>query len=391
MHHRRQGWILLAASLLLALGCGTVAGGDDAGDGSPVRPDIVVGPDVQDVTTPTDVPADNNPVDARSDVAPDVAPDVPVDAGPIGPTLVYVLSRLTTEMNSPDLPHSGFNLDGLFSTSSDAAGCGHDDSASGPDLDQNMGGSDCRMTGGGIRPGCGGVDNQLPAVAEAIGAFMPGFDLGATLQDSINQHRLVYILRVTGVDDPTNDPSVNFYFYAAYPTFSTGCGSVTADREYQIARSSLTAGGATLDDALIRGAGSIVAGRLRFDAPTGTIFPLTVPAPGATLTFRLQATRMRFDVAATAISNGNLGGWVAGDELRATASALAPGFDTIVEGAVGSLTDVQVAGTCFVPRAGATPPRYGGVSMGLGLAGLRARIHPTVPIVASQSPGTCGF
>ncbi len=330
-------------------------------------------------------PIDVAPLDVRPEVGADIV-DVPRDMPPdTGRSLTFVLDELVVEASDGlDLPHTGFNLDGLFSGPTDADGCNHDDFFSLYDRDQHRPARCTRGTAGCVA----GVDNQLPTVFNTIES-VSGMSPRAVIAGEVANNRLVVLVHVTSVEDLVDDPDIRVRVFIGFPTFSTGCTSVQPDREYVVDRRSLIAGGTTLGDAIVDVRGRIVSGRLQFAAGAGDVFRLPIPlGAGLSTAVGLRALHMRFDVTDIRGTHGNLGGWATGQDLVDAIVMLAPMYRAAVEGILGSLVDIQDGGIC-VARSGSRA-RYGGVSMGMEFTALPVRIREMDPIVDAPPPGTCG-
>ncbi len=170
-------------------------------------------------------PVPGNPADAGTGdtgTTPTDTGATPQDAGP-GATYDYVINRLLLDEGAePPATRGfyGFNLDGRTSPSTtaqqQAADCSHGDYFSVVDSDQNMGTCAAGSAGGGM--GCrGGVDNQLPNVAQTIQQFQPDLDVQGTINEQISDGGFLIVVRVTDVNGtlgPTlNDPSVRVLVY----------------------------------------------------------------------------------------------------------------------------------------------------------------------------------
>jgi hypothetical protein len=343
--------------------------------------------------------------------APDVA--VEVDVPPVGTpdaaaqTYDYVITRLLVDEGAePGVTTRaffGFNLDHRFSpsrTASQAADdCSHGDYFSALDPDQNAGTCTAGAAGGGA--GCqGGVDNQLPNVAQTIMQFQASLNVQSMLDDAITSGRLLILLRVSGVNGvpgPTlNDPAVSVsVFPYAWATFADCAGILTPGRSYAVDNRSLLTSG-DLDSARFRYPASIVNGRLRIDASAAgdatSTFAIQPPAlplfgPGATAfpAFSFFRTQLRVGLAETASTDGNLGGFMRqGDLVDAltTVPALMQFRDAagpLVQGFVDVATGAAPA-RCDAPQ--------GGIGVGFGFHTLRATIAPAP--VTGPSAGTCG-
>jgi hypothetical protein len=159
-------------------------------------------------------------------VADDAAPSgedhvtiVPSDAivpppGP-GATFTFVFDSLAIDpTDSPDVPHTGFDLDSLYSTDTDMGGCDHPDYYSIYDNDQHCltRTETCSVTPNPgcarTNPGCrGGVDNQLPTLANTL-ETATNTDVRTALQTAVTTSRFSVLLRLSGVNDSRNDGSV---------------------------------------------------------------------------------------------------------------------------------------------------------------------------------------
>ena len=316
----------------------------------------------------------------------------------------YVLNALSVDMSEdPAMPHTGFNLDNLFSNGMGAMDCQHEDYFSTIDTDQNcmMPAATGACPAGAMNTGCmasnnmgacrGGVDNQLPVLASTIEA-VASMDVRALITNQINSSGIVLLVRLSDVNGdlgPTlNDDSVVVRLYVGYPTFTSGCTSVMADREYQVARSSLRTGGTTLDDAKFEFRGSIVNGRLRVQSMAP--FPLPLPeVMGVSLQLDLQNALLRADLAAdNTAARGNLGGGVLGQQVVDTVARAFPQFLSTVQAAISGLIDIQQAGVCADRMS--NPARYGAIGLGLGFTTVKARISTATPIADRAMPGACG-
>ncbi len=332
------------------------------------------------------------PIDTGTDAAPETA----VDAG-AGQTLTFVLDQLTIDANdNPGEPHTGFNLDDFYSSDVDLLGCTHLDYYSVFDNDQHCPTVANERCTPSPNPGCartaagcvGGVDNQLPTLASTI-MTATSTDLRATLQDTVATNKLSLVIRITGVNDMVTDSSVQVAIYRAYPTFSTGCATVAAGREYSVDRTSVTAGATSIESPAFSFDGSIVAGRLRITAGAGATgsFNLPISLRGVTLNLPLHRLQVRANVATDSLSNGSLGGWVGGDDVITGVAMIAPEYLAVIRSIIGGLVDIQsAAGVC--DGSALTPPAYGGISLGLGIHAVPASL--TTTIVDGPAAGTCG-
>ncbi len=325
--------------------------------------------------------------------------DATTDAG-AAQTYTFVLDQLQIDADDlPENPHTGFNLDDLFSTESDPLGCAHPDFYSLYDNDQHctaVSNERCTVM---PNPGCargtgcsGGVDNQLPTLANTINTVMSGTDIRATLADTVTNNKLALIVRVSGVNDLTNDSSVRVAIYRGFPTFTAGCTSVTGGREYSVDRSFLSAGATDIDTgANVAFDGAIVNGRLQVRAGTATggVFNLPLSFSGFNIVLPLHQLQVRANITATGLANGSLGGWVGGSDVVDAVAMIAPDYVAVVRGVIAGLVDIQINMSCG--DSSANPPTYGGIAVGLGLRAVPATISTTTPIADMQAAGTCGY
>jgi len=330
------------------------------------------------------------PVDSGAPVA---------DAGP-GATYDYVINRLLldegAEPGVTTRAFYGFNLDGRNSpsrtASQQAADCSHGDYFSTVDPDQNMGTCAAGSAGGGM--GCqGGVDNQLPNVAQTIMQFQASLNVQNTLNEQVDQGAFLIVVRLEGVNGTLgpalNDPSVQVSVYPfAYAAFANCANIQMANQMYQIDNRSLTTPG-DLTTARLKFQGSIVNGRLRVNPPaanpTMPNFSLPLSLMGTTLNLNLFQTQLRVTPGETDGLSGNLGGYLRQTDLidaLTTIPALAAFRDAagpLIQGFVDIATGTPTS-SCDAPQ--------GGIGVGLGFTTKRAQILPTT--VATAPMGVCG-
>jgi hypothetical protein len=95
------------------------------------------------------------------------------------------------------------------------------------------------------------------------------------------------------------------------------------------------------------------------------------------------------------LDRGDLGGYVAGQQVIDAVTAIAPMYAMLVQSAIGGLIDIQLplypdpTGVC-VSMMGTTH-QYGAISLGLGIHAVPAVIDMANPIAANRMPGTCGY
>jgi hypothetical protein len=321
------------------------------------------------------------------------------DAGP-GATYDYVINRLLldegAEPGVTTRAFYGFNLDGRNSpsrtASQQAADCSHGDYFSTVDPDQNMGTCAAGSAGGGM--GCqGGVDNQLPNVAQTIMQFQASLNVQNTLNEQVDEGKFLIVVRLSGVNGTLgpalNDPSVQVSVYPyAYAAFANCANIQMANQMYQIDNRSLTTPG-DLSTARLQFQGSIVNGRLRVNPPaanpTMPNFSIPLSLMGMTLNLNLFQTQLRVTPGETDGLNGNLGGYLRQTDLidaLTTIPALMQFRDAagpLIQGFVDVATGTPTA-SCDAPQ--------GGIGVGLGFTTKRAQILPTT--VSAAPSGVCG-
>jgi len=283
-------------------------------------------------------------------------------------------------------PHTGFNVDGRFSDTSDMQGCGIPDFYAKDDLDQHSP-DGCAMATSGCK---GGVDNQLLSVAEGL-AVAAG-DINALAKQNIDQSKLVILMRVEDVNNLTNDPSVSVKLYLGFPAFSTGCTSVMPNRDYKVSSASLTMG-TDIANARFSFDGKIEAGRLKVSRMGRFDLPLP-PIMGQTLNLAINNTQLRFNLTADAGDHGNIGGWVKGKDIRDAVVQIAPDQTSLIDSLLPTFLDVVDPSNTASPMdqcinaSGQPPEKWGGISLGFGLKITKANINPVA--AAAADPGVCG-
>lgn len=318
--------------------------------------------------------------------------------GGAGQTLDFVITRLSLDSSSmiANRGAHGFNVDGRFSprTGGMPLDCEKADAFSPIDADQNMGTCTAGMANGGA--GCqGGVDNQLPEIAETVGGLVGGgMDIGALVQEQITEGSLAVILRVEGINGtpgPTlNDDNVTVKLYPfAHPMFASCANIGMPNQPYQVDPRSVE--GNDLARARFTYTGRIRNGRLQVNSTgTGPGFSLGIPVQNTTINLNLFSVAMRFNLADG--SGGNLGGMVLRSDLAATLAM--PGLlpdgimpDT-VNALLGGFVDIATdsmnrpgMGSCDMMNAG-------GIGAGLGFEVRPAMVNATV--AARPMTGTCG-
>ncbi|MEZ4393083.1 MAG: hypothetical protein R3A48_18505 [Polyangiales bacterium] len=324
-------------------------------------------------------------------------------------TFDYVITTIAVDGNqTPSAtarPVFGFDLDNTRSPvtrpAEGAPHCAHGDFTSMLDQDQNADamGRPCAAGSAGCS---GGVDNQLPAVVDALGQFMAGLDVGNLLREQINSGSLVLLARVSDVNGelgPTLcDDNVTIRLYLGYPMFSNCANIQMPNQMYAIAASSVM-NPMDPSSALIQFPGSIVNGRLRVRPSAGMAsrpsFSIPLPISGVDgLSLDLYNTQLRVTMNADGTgSNGNLGGVILKRDLLTALgrvpqlmpflAAAAP----LLDGFVDVATPLGGTGS-LCTGMGASGMEEGGIGLGLGFTTVRANIANMV--LSDRMTGTCG-
>lgn len=328
----------------------------------------------------------------------------------VGPAMTYdyVITGITVDqgLNAAGMPNgmapdtarhtqgvAGFNLDGRFSGPMGPAAedCAHGDYFSTTDPDQNMGTCTAGMARGGAM--CtGGVDNQLPAIAETVSGF--GTDIRMTLRDQVSQGKIAILIRVSdvnGTPGPTlNDSSVQVKVYpVGHPNFASCSNIGMAGQRYVVNTRSLMMGSTSLDNSLVSFNGRIENGRLKLMPPAGATMPnftFNLPIMNMNIPLSLYQTQLRVTLGPDMGTAGALGGYVPLRDLSSMLATLLPAGipPSTVQTVLMSLVDVQVP---MGNAMGCTAPN-GGISLGLGFTVSRAVIDP-MPVSAAPM-GMCG-
>ncbi len=336
--------------------------------------------------------------------APDAAPveDIPAASAPdaAARSYDYVINRMMldegAEPGVTTRAFYGFNLDGRFSPSRGASqqpeDCSHGDYFSVVDPDQNSGACMAGAVGGGT--GCqGGIDNQLPNLAQTIMQFQASLNVQALLNVRLNAGRDLVLIRVSGVNGALgpalNDPAVTVQLYPFVSPMFADCADVARPNQmYAIDNRSLNVPG-DLDSARVQFSGSIVNGRLRVTPTDASAaapnFLLPLPVMGDTIDLPMYRTRFRFTMGETDGTSGNLGGYASQTDLveaLITIPALRQFRDAVgplIQGFVDVATGEPVA-SCASP--------HGGIGIGIGFSAVRAVVAPMA--VSGGVPGMCG-
>jgi hypothetical protein len=360
--------------------------------GPPPPPPCAVGPAARDAAAPSDASvacAPNATEPARSY-------DFAVTAFAIDPN---------QRPSAVARPVFGFNFDNTRSpTTRPAEGaphCAYGDFTSSLDLDQNGDTNGRPCTAGSA--GCtGGVDNQLPAVVEALGQFLAPGDPARELNARIARGGYAMLIRVSDVNGPLGptlcDPEVTVRVYRGVP-LAQRCASLREPGQpYAIAATALCAAG---DPTSVRFAfpGAIVGGRLRvFPRPMQDPAPsLEIPLPRLNLDFDLDLELhnpvLRANLGADGtLSGGNLGGILLKRDLL-TALERIPALRLFLAAAAPLIDGfVDIATPLGSPDAictgiGSDRREQGGIGIGLGFTAIPAVITETV--VAMPPDASC--
>mgnify|MGYP001582563235 CR=1 FL=1 len=212
-----------------------------------------------------------------------------------------------------------------------------------------------------------GVDNALQGLVGTIEGFLEPMDcpgmmtdgcLDATLQRQIEEGSLLLIMEVSGVNDFSYDSAVTLQLHLAettdmMPPMVSGGGGL--------------AGGQTFNSTMVLGdpvAGDIFAGRLRASTP---LLPLVIDTGGFMLTLMITQAQVRFNITATTLDRGAIGGVVTVEAIVEAASVIAPGMEMLVRQVVETIADVD-------PSA-ADPAVCTAMSLGLTFSGVEATVN----------------
>lgn len=317
-------------------------------------------------------------------------------------TYDYVITRLSLDSSAvvPNRGSHGFNLDGRFSTGglNTFFGCSERrDAFSSLDNDQNMGVCTAGMMNGG-RSCQGGVDNQMPRLAETIADMVGGgMDIGALLQEQISSGSLAVIVRVEGVNytpthGPTlNDPEVTVKLYPfAHPMFASCAHIGIPNMPYQIDPRSVE--GNDISRARFTYSGRIVNGRLQvvsFGDWGRPGFSIAIPMQNNNIPMNLFSVQMRINLKDG--SGGNLGGFVRRSDLveALVFTNTLPGQNIgNVNSLLAEFVDIAVYGTNPTSDGSCNLDLLDGISVGLGFETRPARIMPRPG--ARPMTGNCG-
>ncbi len=309
-------------------------------------------------------------------------------------TYDFVVRQWTIDRtDDPATPHTGLDVDHRCSGPMDLDGCRYQDFFSQDDDDQHSLGptrsdatSGCAMGAPGCR-GC--VDNQFPGIVNSFSAATMAMDIRALLDAEVAAGRRTTLVRVADVNSLRDDPSVRVRIYDGYPTFEDCGAQFGGHAEFAVAQRSLRPGGRDIDaDAITELSGRIVGGRLIAGGSASTSFDLLPPVNGAFINVPIHEPQLRLSLSADGSdgTRGVLAGWWEPSELLADRCWQ----DHLpCEAIVSGVVDVLLPGmSACVDRSDPRQTRFGGISFGIGLSVVHARIL-AIPIVA-RIPGMCG-
>jgi hypothetical protein len=325
--------------------------------------------------------------------------------GTAGPhAYTFVIASVTIDGDdSPNHPHTGFNLDGLFSGQVDSDGCNWQDFFSATNTDQNCPVTDDAGMGWCFQPpGCvvsgsapcrGGIDNHLPTVTSALTSAV-GINGRTAWTTALASHQYVVLLRVSNIDDVFCDPHVTVSMFRGVPDFGDACdGGVRPGRAYAALRADLAPGATDPSQALYTLDGAIENGRLVVnvgaDPRASVVLPFD-PLFAAPTQLALTGVQLRSDFAPTNLTNAEFGGIVSGADLLVPVlfATRATFPRATVISVFGALVDVETNGICVMPSSNQTV--YGGVSFGFAFTAVSATISTRTPIADAPIAGMCG-
>lgn len=216
-------------------------------------------------------------------------------------------------------------------------------------------------------PNLVGVDNALQSLVGTIEGLLdastcPGMTtdgcLGATLQGQITDGSLILLMQVSGINDYMFDSAVQLQLIlgevpgGGAPTIG-GDGRLEAGQAFDVVMNL----GVPVD-------GDIFSGRLRANTDTLTI---TIDTGGFSLPLMISNAEVRFDITATSLSNGLIGGYLTTESIITAAAMIMPGIEATVRSVVESIADIQ-------PSA-ADPAVCDAVSVGLTFGATTATVN----------------
>jgi len=176
-----------------------------------------------------------------------------------------------------------------------------------------------------------GVDNQLGNLLTIAGAALPacagmmaGEDkVDCLLRSQIAQGSVLLLVSISGVNDLTYDDSVSVQLALGAATADADPG-MDGNQPMVGTDGRLTAGQTFMSRMNIGPAatGDIYNGRLRIQTPT---FAITLPVMGMTVVLPVTNAEIRFNISATGLSSGILGGAVQLAQVAELVNSFQPG------------------------------------------------------------------
>lgn len=263
----------------------------------------------------------------------------------MGDTHFYVVNLLSIagpEGDAPPFTSAGYNVDGNATVACNGHIVGETAEFSGQAPDNGS-----------------GIDNAL------------GGDLGnlanSGLQDGVDSGSVLLLVEVVGVNDLVNDSCVGVNFYVGEPTAAMpmptvdAMGHLAAGQTFDLNSASFTDGMAGTMPAIKFGSARIVAGRLQAGPAN---FPLAISLLGADLALTIQNAQLRFNITATTMGTGVLGGSLNTAEVIRTVEgipSLAMYVDVVRDTLTG-LADIDENGSADSCEAGSISLKLSGVS-----------------------------
>lgn len=328
-------WILVATPL--AFGCGSddpPGTADTSTTGDSGTSDSAQG----DTGTNNDTGvADSGTPDAAPDAPADGAPDAPADASGDGMmmsscmggmTYTYVLNAIDYAQTMGTISE-GFNLDGVVSDATDTNSCNR---------------ADFTRPAPASTPG---IDNQMASVLDTA-ASVAMIDVSQELANGLAAGDLLVIVQVHNVDDLVSDDCVTVdILFGRLPAGVTtpmldAMNRIAAGQTFDInAMRSYMAGTMT---PLVSFPGSTIVGGQVSISSTGT-WPVDFPTPSGPFTVTVRQPRAIFDITATTITNGVVGGSLRVSETSAAIAAAASVSPIIVDALLYGASDLDRMGT----------------------------------------------
>jgi hypothetical protein len=299
--------------------------------------------------------------------------------------VVYVLKTLDFD-ETDAVARRGFNPDGHTSTAADNAGCNRADFQSTMTPALNL--AECAT---GTQFCTGGVDNALPELMDVFDNSV-GLPFRSHANTWIRQGRSYWLMRITYVDDTTNDPEVEAHFFRGFARSASCSGQLAGGGEFNVDNAYLATPG-DIGQPLYRFAGSIVKGKLYLTRNWGWNSATTMPVPivfgvdpSTSVAFNLYQAEFFLDASQLGYPmTGMVGGWANTDALSYSIELAFPTVASQVFFLMPRLSDLAnpVSGACDT----GTPLAVGGLSMGAGVNLVTAKLLGTA---WEPAPTVCG-